>query len=176
MRWEELFTALEDDARGLERDARDADFADRTRSAQAQVSWLMRCVRADLTLRVQGCGIVRGSVLRATPSWLLLRDRDSTDDTVVAVAAVTGVSGLASAAVDGAGIDRRLGWTHAWRVLSRDRSDVRTTCVDGVVVRGVPVTVGSDYVELREYDGGRPGRARPVAVPYAAIATVSSPR
>lgn len=176
MRWEELFTALEDDARGLERGTRDADFADRTRSAHAQVPWLARCVRAQVTMRVRGAGVVRGLVVRSTPSWLLLRDAGSSDDTIVAVDAVTTVSGLTAAAADQGGIDRRLGWTHAWRVLSRDRSDVRTTCIDATVVRGVPEVVGRDYVEIREYEAGRPSRVPPVAVPFAAIATVSSPR
>lgn len=176
VRWEELFTALEDDARGMERGQRDADIADRTRSARADVSWLMRCAHANLTIRVQGAGVVRGVVLRVTPAWLLLRDHRASDDTIVAVRAVTAVSGMASTAVDDGGIDRRLGWTHAWRVLSRDRSEVRTTCVDASIVRGVPEMVGSDYVQLREYDAGRPSGAAPIAVPYAAIATVNGPR
>ncbi len=176
MHWEELFAALEDDAREMERGVRDADIADRTRSAHAQVSWLMRCAGASVGLRVHGVGPVRGVVLRVTPEWLLLRDREATDDRLVAVAAVTSVSGLSVEVAAESGIDQRLGWTHAWRVLSRDRSEVATTCVDGSITRGVPEVVGRDYVQIRAYDGGRPTGAAPIAVPYAAIATVTSPR
>ena len=176
MRWEELFAALEDDARGLERGARDADFADRTRSANAQVPWLARVHDASVSIRVHGAGLVRGRIVRATPSWVLLRDRESAVDTVVAVQAVMAVTGLSSGVDAASGIDQRLGWTHAWRVLSRDRSEVRTTCVDASVVRGVPEVVGRDYVQIQSYDGGRPVATPPVAVPYAAVATVTSPR
>lgn len=176
MHWEELFAALEDDARGMERGARDADIADRTRSAHAQVSWLMRCAGAKASLRVQGAGLVQGVVVRVTPEWLLIRDQGAAADRIVAVQAVMSVSGLSSEVAAAGGIDQRLGWTHAWRVLSRDRSDVCTTCVDGSITRGVPEVVGRDYVQIRAYDGGRPTGAAPVAVPYAAVATVSSPR
>jgi len=174
--WEELFAALEDDARGMERETRDADIADRTRSAHARVSWLSRCVGADVALRVREAGVVRGVVLRATPDWLLVRDRGVVDDRIVAVQAVMSVAGLSTEVATEGGLDERLGWAHAWRVLSRDRSDVCATCVDGSVVRGVPEIVGRDYVQIRAYDGGRPTGAAPTAVPYAAIATVTSPR
>lgn len=160
----------------MERGARDADIADRTRGAQAQVSWLMRCAGANVALRVQGVGAVRGVVVRTTPEWLLLRDPGAADDRIVAVRAVMSVSGLSAEVTAEGGIDQRLGWTHAFRVLSRDRSDVATTCLDGSITRGVPEVVGRDYVAIRAYEGGRPTGAAPVAVPYAAIATVSSPR
>ena len=175
MRWDDLFTALEHEYEALGRQSRDADIAERTRSAQAQASWLMRCRNADLRLKVRGAGMVCGHVVRATPPWLLVRGAGSVD-VVVATAAVTSVTGLADTATALDAVHQRMGWTHAWRVLSRDRSEVRVTCVDASTVGGVAQTVGRDYVSLRSYDSGRPARTPPVAVPYEAIATVTCPR
>lgn len=172
VRWDELFAALEYEYDAMDRQTRDADIADRTRSAQAQTSWLMRSVGAQLTLRVRGAGLVQGRGVRATPAWLLLRGDNSTE-TVVATSAVVTIAGLAATAASLDARHERMGWTHAWRVLSRDRSLVRVTCVDGAVVSGVAQTVGLDYVSLRAYDAGRPTGADEVAVAYAAIATVT---
>lgn len=174
MRWDELFAALEAEADDLERRNRDADIADRTRSAHAQHGWLNRCGDSELTLRVAGAGVLRGVPDRVTPAWLLLRTGGATD-WVVSTAAVLGVTGLRTGVVPHERLDERLGWTHAWWVLSRDRSDVRIVCLDGAVVRGVPEVVGRDYVELRGYDGGRPVARPPEVVPYAAIGAVGAP-
>lgn len=175
VRWDDLFAALESEAESLSREIRDADIADRTRSAQAQTSWLMRCRGAELTLRVQGAGAVRGTVVTVTPAWLLVRDGGPVD-LVVSTSAVTTVGGLSETVSELGARTERMGWTHAWRVLSRDRSDVRITCTDATVVRGVAEVVGRDYVSLRPYDAGRPSGAAAVAVPYDAIATVACPR
>ncbi|UYM04053.1 hypothetical protein [Solicola gregarius] len=175
MRWDDLFEALESESVALQRETRDADIADRTRSARAQTSWLMRCRGVDLSLRVHGAGVVRGTGVTVTPAWLLLRD-GGPSDLVVSTSAVTAVSGLSDSVTELGLSSERMGWTHAWRVLSRDRSDVRITCTDATVVGGVAETVGRDYVALRPYDAGRPSGAAAVAVPYAAIATVACPR
>ncbi|MGH3357883.1 MAG: hypothetical protein ACRDO7_03710 [Nocardioidaceae bacterium] len=174
MRWDDLFAALEAEADDLDRRNRDADIADRTRSAQAQQSWLARCGGQELAVRVAGAGVLRGVPDRVATAWLLLRTGGSTD-WIVSTAAVLSVSGLSEVAVSGALLDERLGWTHVWRVLSRDRSEVRVVCSDGTVVRGVPEAVGRDYVEVRAYDAGRPVGRTTEAVPYAAIAAVGCP-
>lgn len=174
MRWDELFAALEAEADDLDRRNRDADIADRTRMAQAQRSWLTRCGSTRLTVRVQGAGVVRGVPDRVTPEWLLLRTGGATD-WVVSTAAVLSVGGLAEASTPLRTPDERMTWTHAWRVLSRDRSEVGVVSRDGTTVRGVPVVVGRDYVELRGYDEGRPADRTTDVLPYAAIAAVGCP-
>lgn len=174
MRWNELFTALEAEARDLERQNRDADIADRTRSAQAKTSWLSRCT-AEVGVRVNGVGTVCGVPDTVTPTWILLRV-DGPYDWVVSTVAVMTVSGLPrEPALRNSPVDERLTWSHAWRVLSRDRSEVRVWCRDGSVVHGVPETVGRDYVELRAYDEARPSGRPAEVVPYAAIAAVRCP-
>lgn len=175
MRWDDLFETLEAEAGGLERQHRDADFADRTRSAHAKVTWLLRCGSEEITVRLNGAGVLRGVPDTVTPWWMLLRTGESMD-WVVSTSAVMSVTGLSDlAAPQSSAIDERLTWSHAWRVLGRDRSNVRVTCIDATVVEGVPDIVGRDYVQLRPYDGGRPTDRPPQAVPYAAIAAIRCP-
>lgn len=174
MRWDELFADLESEADELERRNRDADIADRTRSAHAQASWLTRCGGAELTMRVIGAGLLRGVPDTVSPAWLLLRTGEAMD-WVVSTTAVISVSGLRDGSVPERPLDQRLTWTHAWRALSRDRSEVRVVCRDSTVIRGVADVVGRDYVELRAYDGGRPAGRAAEAIPYAAVAAVACP-
>ena len=61
------------------------------------------------------------------------------------------------------------------KVLSRDRGEVQIVCLDGSTVRGVPVVVGRDYVEVREYAEGRPVGRTPDVVPFTAVAAVGCP-
>lgn len=174
MRWDDLFAALEAEADDLERRNRDADIADRTRSAHARHGWLTRCGSGELTMRVTGAGLLRGVPERVTPEWLLLRTGTATD-WVVDTSAVLSIAGLAEPDAAHRPLDERLGWRHAWRVLSRDRSEVQIVCLDGSAVRGVPVVVGRDYVQVREYAEGRPVGRMPDAVPFAAVAAVGCP-
>lgn len=174
MRWDDLFAALEAEADDLDRRNRDADIADRTRSAHARHGWLTRCGPGELTLRVAGAGPLRGLPERVTPEWLLLRTGTAVD-WLVSTAAVLSVSGLAAPDAADRTLDERLTWRHAWRVLSRDRSEVQLVCLDGSTVRGVPAVVGRDYVELRAYAEGRPVGGAPDAVPFAAVAAVACP-
>lgn len=174
MRWDDLFAALEAEADDLDRRNRDADIADRTRSAQAKQGWLTRCGSTELTVRVAGAGVLRGVPDRVTPEWLLLRSGGPTD-WVVSTSAVLGVTGLAESVAASGRLDERLGWRHAWRALSRDRSDVRIVCLDGTPVRGVPVVVGRDYVEVRGYADGRPLDRPTDVLPFTAVAAVGCP-
>jgi hypothetical protein len=181
VRWDDLFTDLDVEADGLAQRDRDAEIAERTRIELAALTLLDRLNAAtgtSVVLDVLGVGRLTGQLLRAGPEWLLL-DAGSRSGWLVALAAVTGVEGLSGAASPASGRSRAsapTGWASAFRTLSRDREVVSVRRVDGSVVRGVPVRVGRDFVEIRWRDDDAVGdrvAPRHTVVPYTALAAIA---
>ena len=187
MRWDALFADLEAAAEGEWQRERDAEIAERTRAELARLRLVDR-LRAvvdrrssegvELAVRVQAAGVLRGVVARVTDDWFVLLT--PSHEWVVASDAVLGVTGLPSAArppESESVVARALGWSAAWRVLARDRSEVQVVRRDGSTVAGRANRAGHDFVELtaEPYDAGRGGVAAEL-VPHAAVAAVRCPR
>ena len=183
VRWDDLFTDLDVEADGLAQRERDAEIAERTRIELAALTVLDRLAAGTGTqvrLDVLGVGRLTGRLLRTAPQWLML-DAGGRSGWVVAVAAVTGIEGLSAAAAPAAAplsaTTTPAGWASIFRTLSRDRDVVSVLRLDGSVVRGMPVRVGRDFVEIwwRDEDAATGERAAPrhTLVPYLALAAVS---
>jgi hypothetical protein len=187
MRWDALFADLEAAAEGEWQRERDAEIAERTRAELARLRLVDR-LRAvvegrtsagvELAVTVLAAGVLRGRVTRVTDEWFVLLT--PSHEWVVASDAVLGVTGLPSSArppeSEGA-VARAMGWSAAWRVLARDRSDVYVVRRDGSAVAGRANRAGHDFVELTAGPGdtGRGGTVSEL-VPHAAIAAVRCPR
>lgn len=187
MRWDALFADLEAAAEGEWQRERDAEIAERTRAELARLRLVDR-LRAvvegrtsagvELAVTVLAAGVLRGRVTRVTDEWFVLLT--PSHEWVVASDAVLGVTGLPSSArppeSEGA-VARAMGWSAAWRVLARDRSDVYVVRRDGSTVAGRANRAGHDFVELTAGPGdvGRGGTVSEL-VPHTAIAAVRCPR
>jgi len=173
MRWERLFAELEAEADDLAARDRDAEIADRTRAELGRTRWAdgLRAARGDVRVRLLGGVVLAGRVGHVGTDWLLLSAESH--DVLVPGHAVVGIDGLAITAAPPADGTLPHTWAAAWRVLARDRAPVRLTRVDGSEVRGVPVRVGADFVEL---DAGSADGLATVLVPYPAVAAAYAPR
>ncbi len=182
MRWDRLFAELEAEADELAVRDRDAEIADRTRAELGRTRWAdrLRAAAGDVRVRLLGGVVLAGRVGHVGDDWLLLGTESH--DVLVPGHAVVGIEGLGIAAAPRADGTVPHTWTAAWRVLARDRAAVRVARVDGSEVRGVPVRVGADFVELdqglagpRDGVGGAEGTAT-VLVPYPAVTAAYVPR
>src|SRR5262245_6649890 len=103
MRWEELFTDLEGQARALEREELVAEVAERTRGEFGQVSVVTRLrahVGSPLELDVEGVGRVSGELVRVGPDCLLMdSETGGAAEILVVTAAVMSLRTLAPGAV-----------------------------------------------------------------------------
>ncbi len=189
MRWDALFADLEAAAAGEWQRERDTEIAERTRAELARLRLVdrLRAVADDrpgpdveLGVRVVSAGVVRGSPTRVTDEWFVLRT--PSHEWVVATDAVLGVTGLPPAARSPEShgtVARSLGWSAAWRVLARDRTEVHVLRRDGSTVTGLATRAGQDFVELTASERlAEPTRSGAVSelVPHAAIAAVRCPR
>ena len=177
MRWDDLFADLGAQWDAEARRELDGEVADRTRRERALVGLSDRLAAARgepvaLTLRVVGA--LAGRVLEVGDGWLVLAT-DAGSRALVPLPAVTGVTGLPPR-VDGRGESRRFGLGYALRGLSRDRSTVLLTDLDGVVLSGTIDAVGRDVLELSEHPPDLPRRAENVTgrrlVPFSAVVLV----
>jgi hypothetical protein len=189
MRWDALFADLEAAAAGEWQRERDAEIAERTRAELARLRLVDRLravadgrpgLDVELGVRVVSAGVVRGSLTRVTDEWFVLVT--PSHEWVVATDAVLGVTGLPPAArsPESQGtVARAWGWSAAWRVLARDRTEVHVIRRDGSTVTGLASRAGQDFVELtaseRLADPVRSGTTSEL-VPHAAIAAVRCPR
>ncbi|MBA2444238.1 MAG: hypothetical protein H0V49_02780 [Nocardioidaceae bacterium] len=176
MRWHELFTDLEGQARSLERGDLDSEVADRTRAELAGVeleSRLRAQVSRSVTLRVTGAGDVHGVLQRIGSGWLLVA---TPDEAVIPLAAVSAAWNLPPAAVSKQGdqLSSRVSLTAVIRAIARDRSPVLIRMRDGLPITGTPQRVGADFVDVSTHDldvAPRHGQVRSqVTVAFAAIA------
>lgn len=189
MRWDALFADLEAAAAGEWQRERDAEIAERTRAELARLRLVdrLRAVadgrpgpEVEIGVRILAAGVVRGRLVRVTDDWFVLVT--PSHEWVVATAAVLGVTGLPPAArspeSQGA-VARSWGWSAAWRVLARDRTEVHVIRRDGSTVTGLASRSGQDFVELTASESiAHPvrGAAASELVPHAAIAAVRCPR
>lgn len=177
MRWDDLFSDLGAQWEAEERRELAGEVADRTRRERALVGLHERLAAArgaPVALTVRVIGPLAGWVLEVGDGWLLLAP-EAGGQALVPFAAVTGVGGLPRR-VDGTGPGRRFGLGYALRGLSRDRSTVLMTDLDGVVLSGTIDAVGRDVLELSEHAPDLPRRAENVTgrrlVPFSAIVVV----
>jgi hypothetical protein len=189
MRWDALFADLEAAAAGEWQRERDAEIAERTRAELARLRLVDR-LRAvadgrpglddEVGVRVLAAGVVRGSLTRVTDEWFVLVT--PSHEWVVATAAVLGVSGVppgARSPESQRAVAGSWGWSAAWRVLARDRTEVHVIRRDGSTVTGLASRAGQDFVELTASESiAEPvrGGAGSELVPHAAIAAVRCPR
>ena len=180
-RWDELFDDLDAQAQLLSTAERAAEIEDRTRFETGRLSLvdrLLPAIGATIQLRCAGALSVAGRLDRAHPEWLLVTE-DAGRETLVAVAAVVSIGGLArwsAAPGSQSAVDARLSLRQALRAIARDRSTVRIHLRDGSVLDGTLDRVGADFVELAEHPVGEPRRPAEItgmlAVALASIAAV----
>jgi len=168
VRWELLFADLEAFADATERQAFDADVADRARAERATLGLADRLrghVGGELTFRLLAGERVRGRLVDVGADWVLLQDGGSV---VLPLAAVGGVEGLSRLAEPGAGVlarTARLGLV--LRRLSRDRAPVRLVLLDSATLTGTIDRVGADHLDLAQHapdEARRAGAVRGVVV------------
>jgi hypothetical protein len=178
MRWDALFADLEAAAAGEWQRERDAEIAERTRAELARLRLVDR-LRAVADGRPR-LDVELGALTRVTDEWFVLVT--PSHEWVVATDAVLGVTGLPPAArsPESQGtVARSWGWSAAWRVLARDRTEVHVIRRDGSTVTGLASRAGQDFVELTASDSlAEPVRSAAASelVPHAAIAAVRCPR
>ena len=177
MRWDDLVADLGAQWEAAERRELDGEVADRTRRERALVGLRERLAAArdqPVSLTVRVVGPLTGRVLEVGDGWLLLAT-EVRGQALVPFAAVTGVSGL-PLRVDGRATGRRFGLGYALRGLSRDRSSVLVTDLDGLVLSGTIDAVGRDVLELSEHAPDLPRRPENVTgrrlVPFSAVVLV----
>ena len=174
MRWDDLFADLGAQWDAEARRELDGEVADRTRRERALVGLherLSAAVGESVALTVRVAGTLPGRVVEVGDGWLLLA-AEAGGPALVPFTAVTGVTGL-PARVDGSGAATRFGLGYALRGLSRDRSAVLLTDLDGLVLSGTIDAVGRDVLELSEHAPDLPRRAENVTgrrlVPFSAM-------
>ena len=178
MRWDDLFADLGAQWDAEARRELDGEVADRTRRERALVGLherLSAAGDAPVALTVRAAGTLAGRVAQVGDGWLLLTT-PARGEALVPFAAVTGVAGLPLRAGGRVGVpseSRRFGLGYALRGLSRDRSTVLLTDLDGVVLSGTIDAVGRDVLELSEHAADLPRRAANVTgrrlVPFSAM-------
>ena len=174
MQWDRLIDELEADLDADVRRELVGEVADRTRREVARlhvVDRLRAAAGSTVTLGLEGCEPVRGSLGRVGTDWLLLHD-SSPGAVLVLDAAILWIDGLPARAVDPAAVpvlDRRLGVQSVLRATARDRRVVQIRLRDGSELRGTVSRVGADYLDL----GAEPRQAvGQRCIPLAAIAMV----
>lgn len=184
MRWSRFFDDLEAQLAMQGQAELAADAAEHTRAARSQTALVERLVAsgtARLTLTVRGSARLSGVLSEVGPDWCVLRTDvlgpERRQDVLVRLPAVLGVTGL-PVRVDqreGAG-QRRFSLGSALRALSRDRSVLRLTDIDGGHLTGTIDRVGGDYLDLADHAADLPRRAGAVrswhSVPIWALGTV----
>jgi hypothetical protein len=182
-RWDDLVADLEVQARAYELDEQRARTIDHTHAARATVALADRLraattasLDAPVVLAVRGAGPVRGAVVGAGPTWVLIDD--GVRETVVVLGCVQSVTGLPDGvAAPASPVEARWGLVQVLRRHARDRATVRLVLDTGDVLTGTVDMVGADHLELAEHPPGEPRRAAAVLarrlVPFGALATVS---
>jgi hypothetical protein len=156
MAWEEelfaLFDDLEQQAESLYDLEREAELADRSRSAYHEVSLasrLMASVGAEVGVDVRGVGRLTGVLERVGADWLLLRG--PAQDWIVPLAAVQVLHGASARSVPEPAWSpvARLGLGSALRRVAEAAQVCVLHLVDGTRHEAVLLRVGADFVEAR---------------------------
>jgi len=169
VRWSDLFGDIEGQFESRQNAEFLAGVDELTAAERASVELAARLAAAmsrSVVLHLDMGVAVEGTIMDATPSWVLLREGPR--DHLVPLNAVVGVTGLPDRSIPVGAIERKLTLGHALRALQGERTKVMVEA-PGVRFRGVIAAVGADHVDVLE-DSGR-GR---VAVPFRAISRVMS--
>jgi hypothetical protein len=175
MAWEEelfaLFDDLEQQAESLYDTEREAELADRSRSAYHEVtlaSRLMATTGDEVGVDVRGVGLLTGTLERVGSGWFLLRG--PAQDWVVPLASVQALHGASARSLPELAWPpvARLGLATALRRLADAAERCVLHLVDGSRHEAVLLRVGADFVEVRVAGD------RAVLVALAAVAAVQS--
>jgi hypothetical protein len=179
VRWDDLFDDLDQQMTALRRAELDAEVAERIRGEDARIHLLDRLrahTGAEISVTVSTGTRVSGQLTRVAPDFLLVAE--SRSEALVPLASVAMLDGLGAAADTRrpSAVASRLGLAAALRALSRVRSTVRLSILDGHELTGSLVRVGADYADIALHAGdGGPGRSaarRTLVVPFEALALV----
>jgi hypothetical protein len=184
MRWEDLFADLEGEFDAGKRAEQDAEIAEQTRAELAQVTFASRLrarVGAQVTIHVEGVGVLAGLLHRMGADFALLdtgTDAPGTD-LAVPLEAITAAESLPFDAQVDAGVSRvasRLPLRSVLRGLAADRAYVVVRRRSGESDGGTLARIGADFVDLSVHDAGelpRPNAVRvTITIPTTAIAVV----
>jgi hypothetical protein len=177
LRWDRLFDDLEALSAGERGRQRASEVADRTRRERAllglQARLLAHLGSDGVAFRLPA-GDISGRLADVGPDWALLEVPGHS--VVVALAAVRGVTGLASGACRPSVVARSITIGAVLRGTSRDRSRVEVVDVDGTALTGTIESVGSDHLEIVLHAADVPRRQQHLAgrvlVPLWSLATV----
>ena len=174
MSWEtdlfELFDDLEQQADGMFQVEREVEVADRTRAEYASVSLasrLMATVGSEVVLRVQGIGVLQGTLQRVAADWCLLSAATG-QEWIVRLAAIDQVRGAAERSVPELAWSpvTRLSFGSALRHVSEKHAACLIALTDGGRHEAHLARVGQDFVEAVI------GRDSTVLFPFTGIAAV----
>ena len=153
MRWDRLFEDLEAQLAAEEARELHAEVADRTRRERAMLDLHTRLLAnvdaSGVGLRLPA-RVVEGRLVDVGPDWALVETAPHRP-TLVALAAVRGVTGLGAGARTPSVVAKRFALGAALRAVSRDRAVVEVADVDGQVTSGTIDVVGADHLELAEH-------------------------
>jgi hypothetical protein len=181
MRWEQLFADLEGQAEAAAAAELAVELADRTRREVGRLRLVDRLRAADgarLVLRVQGAGVLTGTVADVGADWVLLAEPDGRGALVplAGVLALSGVGTRSDVPGNEGAVEQRLDLRFALRRLVRDRATVEVVLTDGTAVAGTFDRVAADHVDLAQHLPEQARRARAVRqvllVPLSALALV----
>jgi hypothetical protein len=181
VRWDWLFDDLEAQFETSAHDEFADEVSDRSRREVAGITLLDRLRPAcgtAIECAVDGAGVIRATLARVGPGWMLLAGVGH-GEALIAADAVLSVRGLprAAASPDAAGaVGSRLDLGHVLRAIARDRSPVEVITRDGSRHHGTVDRVGADFLDLAEHAPGEPRRAGEVSgvrtVSFAGLAVV----
>lgn len=187
MRWEQLFADLDARFADLADAEMMAELADRQRHAAGAVTVVQRftgAIGAEIRIRTRAGRIHTGALREVGPDWVLIGTQ-SAGEMLVALAAITAVTGLTSAT--GVGLSPvavRFDLRLVLRGIARDRSPVvigvagapGAAGAAGTEIAGTLDRIGADFVELADHaawEARRMAAVRSVVlVPIAAIDSV----
>jgi hypothetical protein len=172
MRWAALFADLEAQAAGLSARELSEEASERGRIELGEIEFAHRMRGASgqpLRLTCAGGLTLAGHLTRVGAGWVLL-DEGGGREAMVHLDAVAAVTGLPRHADTlSTSVESRLGWRHALRVVTRDRSAVRMHLRDATTLLGTPDRVGADFVDLAMHPADEPRRG-PAVREFAVVA------
>lgn len=177
MRWDRLFTDLEDTVDLEDRVAREAEIADRVRRelARVELSDRLRANDGPIELLLRGGKVVQGQLVDAGRDWALVQ---GTAQVLIPTAAIIEVGGLGRSVAAPSDLGRRLTMAHALRVMSRHRVTVSVEDELRRVRTGTIDLVGADFFDLALHPVELPRRDRHVStirvIPFGAVVTVTT--
>jgi hypothetical protein len=181
--WEGLFADIAGEFDAAEAAQLAAEVDDRTRRETALVHLVDRlraAVGKPVTVSAPQVGALSGALVDVGADWLLLREPGSRQALIpfAAVVAITGIGTRAAPQSSDSHVSSRLRFGYALRALSRDRTTVVLSLVDGTARTGTIDRVSADHLTFAVHAPEEPRRASAVrdlvVVPFTALAAVRS--